>query len=367
MTIEIPAAVQWLVPIVVGAHWPEGDEDALRRLGQAWERAATAINQATGDGDAAAHAALGAMQGPAADAFAEYWDRFVAGEEQFLVTVAQACEQLAQGCEEAALNVEYTKLSIVAALLILAAQIAAMIAATWATFGASTAGVPIAQAATRLTVQSIFKKLVEQIALRSAANVTINVGVDVAIQALQTGFSGREGWDLGNTVDAGRAGLAAGLAGGAVGGVGKAVGTTTTSFGTAALRGVGEGALAGAGGNVLNDAAHLSAVNWDGAVSGAVSGSLGGALDGTRNRHQGLDETWHRAKDSEYTAGPNTQGWRFTTEDGAEVRANVDDPYTGSWNSADAKRLPSHSAPNSVTVDEDEYRLPTTLEPGRGS
>jgi hypothetical protein len=43
MTIQIPEAVQWLVPIVVGADWPEGDEDALRRLAQAWEQAAAAI------------------------------------------------------------------------------------------------------------------------------------------------------------------------------------------------------------------------------------------------------------------------------------------------------------------------------------
>ena len=94
MTIQIPEAVQWLVPIVVGADWPEGDEDALRRLAQAWEQAATAIGEVAGDGNTAALAALSAIQGEAADAFAEHWDRFVAGDEQFLVTLQQACEQL---------------------------------------------------------------------------------------------------------------------------------------------------------------------------------------------------------------------------------------------------------------------------------
>ncbi|MGH8964868.1 MAG: hypothetical protein ACRDXB_06005, partial [Actinomycetes bacterium] len=73
MTIQIPEPVQWLVPIVVGADWPEGDEDALRRLAQAWEQAAKAISVATGDGSAAAQAVGSAMQGEAADAFAEYW------------------------------------------------------------------------------------------------------------------------------------------------------------------------------------------------------------------------------------------------------------------------------------------------------
>ncbi|MGH3910704.1 MAG: hypothetical protein ACRDRM_07710, partial [Pseudonocardiaceae bacterium] len=100
--------------------------------------------------------------------------------------------------------------------------------------------------------------------------------------------------------------------------------------------------------------------------SGAVSGSVGGALDGTTNRHQGLHETWHNPEGSDYTAGPNTQGWRFTTEDGAEVRANVDDPYTGSWNSSQGRNIPSDGGPNNVNVDDEDYRLPSPA-PGRGA
>ena len=361
MTIQIPEAVQWLVPIVVGADWPEGDEDALRRLALAWERAATAIGEVTGDGNAAAQAALNAIQGEAAYAFAEYWDRFVAGDEQFLVTLQQACEQLGQGCDETALNIEYTKLTIIAALLVLAAQISAMAAAAVATLGASTAGIPIAQAATRITVQLAFRELIRQI----ATNVAINVGVDGVIQGLQFARGDRERWDVGNTVDAGISGLMSGAAGGAVGGASKLLGTTTTNFGEAALRSAGEGALAGAGGNALNDLAHGNAPSLQSLGSGAVSGSVGGALDGTTNRHQGLDETWHRPDDSEYIAGPNTQGWRFTTEDGAEVRANVDNPYTGSWNSGQGKHIPDDGGPNNVNVDNDDYLLPTSLEPTR--
>ena len=322
MTIQIPEAVQWLVPIVVGADWPEGDEDALRRLAQAWEQAATAIGEVTGDGNAAAQAALEAMQGSAAEAFAEYWDRFVAGDEQILVTLREACEQLGGGCGETALNIEYTKLSIIAALLILAAQIAAMIASAFATFGASTAGIPIAQAATRITVQLAFRELIKQIAL----NVAINVGVDVAIQGLQIARGDRSlsEWDFGKTVDAGISGVAAGVASGGVGLVSDALGRTTTNFGAAALRGTGEGAIAGAGGNALNDLAHGDLPSLQSLGSGALSGSVGGALDGTVNRHQELHETWHSPESSGYTAGPNTQGWQFTTPDGAEVRANDD-------------------------------------------
>ncbi|HSL07026.1 MAG TPA: hypothetical protein VK887_03515 [Pseudonocardiaceae bacterium] len=304
MTIQIPEPVQWLVPVVVGTDWPESDEDALRRLAEAWERAATAISQATGEGNVAARAALGTMQGEAADAFAEYWDRFVSGDEQFLGTLEQACADLAEGCDEAALNVEYTKLAIIAALLILAAQIAAMIAAAFATFGASTAGIPIAQAATRITVQLAFRELIRQIAI----SVTINVGVDAAIQGLQVAGGDRESWDLAKTADAGIAGAAAGVAGSGVGLASDALGRSTSNFGAAALRGAGEGAIAGAGGNALNDLAHGTAPSLQSLGLSAASGSVGGALDGTANRHQGLPETWHSPENSDYTDGTNAQG-----------------------------------------------------------
>jgi hypothetical protein len=363
MTIQIPEAVQWLVPIVVGADWPEGDEDALRRLAQAWEQAATAIGEVAGDGDTAAQAARSAIQGAAADAFAEHWDRFVAGDEQFLVTLQQACEQLGQGCDETALNIEYTKLSIIAALIILAAQIAAMVAAAFATLGASTAGIPIAQAATRITVQLAFRELIRKI----ATDVAINVSVDAVIQGLQIvrGDRALTEWDLGKTVDTGISGMAAGVASGGVGLASGALGATTSNFGAAVLRSGGEGAIAGAGGNALNDLAHGNAPSLQSLGSGAASGSIGGALGGMTNRHEGLDETWRSPASSDYTAGANTRGWRFTMDDGVEIRANVDTPYTGAWNSSQAQHIPAVGGPNNVNVDNDDYLLPTSLEPTR--
>lgn len=96
-----------------------------------------------------------------------------------------------------------------------------------------------------------------------------------------------------------------------------------------------------------------------------MSGSVGGALGGITNRHQGLHETWHGPEGSDYTAGPNQQGWRFTTQDGAEARANVDSPYTGPWNGSQAQHIPSDGGPNNVNVDNDDYLLPTSLESDR--
>ncbi|WP_158851394.1 WXG100-like domain-containing protein [Saccharothrix deserti] len=365
MGIEIPGAVEWLVPIVVGADWPEGDETALRRVGVAWEQAAKTVEEVIGDGNAAAQAALGAMEGETAEAFERYWKQYVEGS-QYLVELQKLCDDLADGCDEAALNIEYTKLSIIAALIILAAQIAMMIASAVATFGTSTAGIPIAQAATRLTVQMIFRELVKQILI----NVAINVGVDALIQGLQFAKGDRESWDVGKTVEAGVSGLAAGIAGGLVGAGSKALGNTTTNFLQAAGRGAAEGAIAGAGGNLINNALHGKFTLEDtvkGVVSGASSGSVGGAVGGMSNRHGGLNATWDTGSGGGYTAGHNTQGHTFQSPDGATTRANVDgNPYTGGWNSGRAQNIPGDGGPANVNdPHDDDYRGGSSANPPR--
>jgi len=365
MGIEIPGAVEWLVPIVVGADWPEGDETALRRLSEAWTAAATAVGEVIQDGNGASTAALGCMSGETSEAFEKYWKQFVEGDA-YLVNLQQLCTDLASGSDDAALNIEYTKLSIIAALIILAAQIVAMIASAVATFGASTAGVPIAQAATRVTVQMFFRELIKQIAV----NVAINVGVDAAIQGLQFAKGDRKSWDFDKTIDAGIAGVAAGVASGAVGSVSKGLGNASGNFFQAAGRGAAEGAIAGASGNVMNNWAHgkfgledtLGAV-----VSGASSGSVGGAVGGMSTRHEGLAGTWVPGETPGTTAGPNTQGHTFTTADGATVRANVEgNPYNSGWGSGKAQHIPSDGGPNNVNdARDDDYEVKTSANPPR--
>jgi hypothetical protein len=366
MGIEIPGAVEWLVPIVVGADWPEGDETALRRLSEAWTAAAAAVEDVIQDGQGAAGGALGCMSGQTAEAFDKYWKQFVEGDA-YLVNLQQLCTDLASGCDDAALNIEYTKLSIIAALIVLAAQIVAMIASAVATFGASTAGVPIAQAATRITVQMFFRELIKQIAI----NVAINVGIDLAIQGGQALAGNRKSWDVDKTVDAGIAGVAAGVASGAVGSLSKGLGNTTSNFVQAAGRGAVEGAVSGAAGNILNNYAHGKFGLEDtinAATSGAASGSVGGAVGGMSNRHGGLADTWGTgtSPDGSTVAGHNTQGHTFQTPDGSTVQANTPNPYTGGWGSGNAQHIPADGGPNNVNdARDDDYEVKTSANPPR--
>jgi hypothetical protein len=369
MGIEIPGAVEWLVPIVVGADWPEGDETALRRLGEAWAQAASVVGEVVQDGNGASTAAMGCMTGATAEAFDKYWKQFVEGEA-YLVELQKLCEDLGAGCDDAALNIEYTKLSIIAALIILAAQIVALIASAVATFGASTAGVPIAQAATRVTVQMFFRELIKQIAI----NVVINVGIDLGIQLGQAFAGNRKSWDATKTLDAGISGVAAGIASGAMGSLSKSVGNASSNFLQAAGRGAVEGAVAGAGGNIMNNWAHGKFGLEDtlkGAMSGAASGSVGGAVGGMSTRHEGLSNTWANgtSPDGSTTSGANTQGHTFTTPDGATTRANVPEgtnPYNAGWGSTRAGNIPSDGGPNNVNdARDDDYEVRTSANPPR--
>ncbi|MEU3645353.1 hypothetical protein AB0E59_18375 [Lentzea sp. NPDC034063] len=366
----MPESVQWLMPIVVGANWPEGDEEKLRVMRDAWTAAAKSVEEVLGDGNNASTAALGCMSGQTAEKFEEYWKKYTEGDA-YLVNLQQICTDLAAGCDKAALGIEYTKYSIILALIILAIQIAAMIASAVATFGTSTAGIPIAQAATRITVQMVFQQLVKQILI----NVAINVGVDAFIQGVQFAKGDRKSWDVGKTVDAGIAGVAAGVASGAVGVGSSALGTTTSNFAQAAGRGAVEGAVSGAAGNILNNVAHGKVSPGDfvsGAVSGAVSGSVGGAVGGMKTRHDGLHQTWGTgtSPDGQYTSGSNTQGHTHTTPDGSTAQANIPgNPYEPGFRSERAGRwttVPSEIGPNNVNDPHDsDYRVKSSANPPR--
>ncbi|HEX8865275.1 MAG TPA: hypothetical protein VF821_06410, partial [Lentzea sp.] len=197
MGIEMPAEVRWLIPIVVGDDWPEGDETALQRLAEVWKTAATDIDDAMRDAEDAVKEATSHMDGEAAEAFKTYWEKFVKGEEATLPKMKDVSEKLSTACRNCAMQIEYAKLSIIIALVILAIQIAMMIASAVGTFGASTAGIVPAQMATRAGVQMIFKQLVQRLmqqvgrnllgklALQVGIEVATSVATDLAVQGIQ--------------------------------------------------------------------------------------------------------------------------------------------------------------------------------------
>ncbi|ONI70513.1 hypothetical protein ALI144C_48625 [Actinosynnema sp. ALI-1.44] len=374
MGIEIPGEVKWLADKVVGTSWPEGDETAMRRLGDLWEQAAEAVEEVAKDGDAAAKAALPGMKSEGGEKFRQHWDGITRADYPKL---AALCREIADACRKSATSIEYTKLSIIAALVILAAQIAALVASAIATLGSSTAGIPIAMTATRVVVMRLLTELLKQIAI----NVAINLGVDVGIQTYQAAAGNRDEWDAGKTGKAIQAGAIAGAAGGLVGGgataasiraanrpitrltneageeivkqesrvfsraVANTMGTNSSNFGSAAARGAAQGATAGAMGNVSNDFVNgkRGSELLGSAIAGSSTGAVGGALGGTVNRHEGLTDAYL----------PGGEGLNHRVDGGPRHRQDPVEP-TGPWNSTHAQRIPD-SPPNNGNDESDEH------------
>ncbi|WP_447002636.1 toxin glutamine deamidase domain-containing protein [Saccharothrix isguenensis] len=304
--MEIPDEVKWLLPIVVGESWPEGDEDKLRELRDAWHRAAGAIPQVGSTADRGATSIIGEWTGDSAEAFEAAWGKYVDGDEAYFTSLTEACQALGDSCDATALDVEYTKYMIIASLIMLAISIAAMIASAVVTFGASTAGIVPAQIATRMTVQMIFRQLLQKLmqqgfkkvaqqvlqrVLREVAtNVATGVALDAGIQAVQVASGDRKSWDWGKTGDAAVGGAVEGVVGAASNAVpaGATRGMTDSVGGQvadgavrAATRGAVEGAVTTVGeAAVTGELDQLSAKDvLMGASGGAVDRGVSGATD----------------------------------------------------------------------------------------
>ncbi len=298
----MPDEVTWLFPIVVGESWPEGDEDALRRMAEAWRKAAEGIEGVKAAANNGAQQATSAMEGKTHDAFAKFWDGIGGdGDEAALKQLAEACEKLAKSCDDTALEIEHTKLTIIASLIALLAEIVAMLAAEPFTLGGSSAGIVAAQAGTRAVVTAVFRQLVLSIAKSVARELIVSVAIEFGVQGVQIAEGHRSGFDGGKFTEAAISGAIGGVVGGTFEGVGKSVGRgaghavgeaagdaashaaesgakdTAKALGKAALKegaqGAAEGAISTAGQQLVME----GKINWADVGKGALSGGVTGA------------------------------------------------------------------------------------------
>nr|WP_042182699.1 hypothetical protein [Kibdelosporangium sp. MJ126-NF4]CEL15156.1 PE-PGRS FAMILY PROTEIN [Kibdelosporangium sp. MJ126-NF4]CTQ93248.1 PE-PGRS FAMILY PROTEIN [Kibdelosporangium sp. MJ126-NF4] len=216
-----------IAPWVLGGEWPHGDEDAMIRLAEVWETAAKDIDAAMKAADGAVRQARANFDGPSAQQFDEFWAKFVQGDDAAFTKLKDGSEQLAKACRTCAMQIEYAKLSIRAALAALVIQVIAMIAASFATFGGSLAGIMPAQLATRQVIVTIFRTLVQRLGeqvdrnllhrmvFSVATEVAANVPTDAGIQLVQLAKGTREESDANLTLDAAKSGAISGVLGGA--------------------------------------------------------------------------------------------------------------------------------------------------------
>ena len=202
----------WLEDLnwLVGADFPEADEDALWRCSDAWAGAAAELRRLAPEVIVAGQRVTGALGGESGDAFADLWRQYAA-DEGLVARVGAACEQLAAACDGAAMEVEYAKIQYIAALVVLAVALAALTASLVAG-GVSALGIPVVVAAAQFTIRLILTRLVTAMAVGAAMNVVL----DGLAQSIQLLAGHRQEWDLTKTTRAGQDGAIYGAVGGGI-------------------------------------------------------------------------------------------------------------------------------------------------------
>ncbi|MGE5831273.1 MAG: hypothetical protein ACM30G_23350, partial [Micromonosporaceae bacterium] len=256
---------------VVGAEWPEADEDALRRCGQAWAAAAARLRDLGPEAERAGGLVLAAVEGEVAGRFADLWTSVCTGADGHVATLAGVCAELADACEHAASAVEYAKYQFVLALIALAIQIALLIAALVPSLGTSAAGIPVAVAATQITVRIVAVRLLQAI----ATGVVSNVAIDGLAQLIQALRGHRHEWDRSSTQRAATGGVNYGAATGLVLLAGGRLAPTLMHTRTGLAGAVGLAGLAGAGADAAWHGQWPGAADLTMAFTSAFAGGAG--------------------------------------------------------------------------------------------
>ncbi|MER7850698.1 hypothetical protein ABTZ03_42995 [Kitasatospora sp. NPDC096077] len=226
------SSVAKAVQKVTGMWWPDADPGKLRRVADAWDAMATALDNVTVPTNKAAAAIVANNHGPAIDAFGKFWGRYYGGKDKgWLPETAAACRALAKALRDFAHEVDKAidKLEEEAALV--AGTLLAGTALAIVTVGISEGAALAASAAIVATAASVGITVSETIALIAA---TVLVGaafgaveaitVDLAVaQPIRVELFGDGGYSLDEAVEAGKSGEIMGAAGGGLGAGGRAL------------------------------------------------------------------------------------------------------------------------------------------------
>ncbi|MFJ9519655.1 toxin glutamine deamidase domain-containing protein [Kitasatospora sp. NPDC101801] len=278
MAVELPEPLQWVLLLLAGTRWPEGDEDLMRDMGRRWRATAEALDEAGRASDAAVRRALDGQQGSAAEALEKDWNKLVlpadGSKPGFFPGMVKSCNAMADSLEAMANSTETAKISIVAQLGILAFEIATAEAAAPVTAGASMAAIAPAIQVSKMTVQQILKKLAKEIIEYALKEAFQEVAINLLAQSIQLASGNRkelDGKELGMSAAGGAIG---GAAGGMIGkGLGAAGGKLIGKKMDTLPAQMVEGALTDVGADVVTQLALTGEVDGSGLGGSALSGA----------------------------------------------------------------------------------------------
>ncbi|WP_305788449.1 toxin glutamine deamidase domain-containing protein [Symbioplanes lichenis] len=172
-------ALEW----VVGFDWPDGNERATWDVADQWYAITGVLGNArTESGDAATQVA-GAYTGVGGAAFGEAWTRLAGTPDSPLEILLQATDELARLVDGGGADIEAAKLEAWIEIGLFLTELIGMTVAVALTLGAASPAAGGLIAATRLAIQQIFKRLVEQMG-RKAIKQTVKAAGQRAVKQL---------------------------------------------------------------------------------------------------------------------------------------------------------------------------------------
>jgi hypothetical protein len=300
VSAHVPEEIQWLLELVVGERWPDGDEGRLRDLSRVWSQAAGDLESLRQQATADANAIHPAAKGAAADAFAAYWAKNIddgrtswpsGATPAALPWAVEFCKGMAQSCDAGALEIETAKLTIIGNLVILAATLAPQLLIPGEGEAAVAVEVPIAREAAQFVLKEAVQNILKKCLQEAVKMALMQGGLALGAQLFQMAEGHRRGVDwasVGTSAEGGAVGGALGAGfGGVTGAAGKALGGGfEKSLGTA----VGRTAVAVAGGmatNVGSDLLMNGNVSLADLTGGMGAAAVGGAAEGLHDAMSG--------------------------------------------------------------------------------
>ncbi|MGZ8178591.1 WXG100-like domain-containing protein [Williamsia sp. SKLECPSW1] len=179
--MSLPGGLQFALGFIGGGFtYPEGDEDALHDMGDAYAQASVALRSAGADVLAGSESLGSVITGDVHHAMVRYFGE-IAGPRGVdgLADNFAKCELL---CDATAVSVIVAKSAFVLTLEVFAVQLALDIALAAETFGASMAAAVAEGALTGAVLRTIIERLVSEITTHISAAVLKEIGRDVVAE-----------------------------------------------------------------------------------------------------------------------------------------------------------------------------------------
>ncbi|MER7771789.1 hypothetical protein [Kitasatospora sp. NPDC096140] len=234
---------------VTGMWWPDADPGKLRKVADAWEAMATAIDNVTAPTNQAAAAIVANNHGPAIDAFGTFWGQYYGGKDSagkgkgWLPDTAEACRSLAKALREFAHEVDKAikkleeEAAIVGGTLLVGGALAFVTFSISADIAVATAaGIVATAASVGVAVSEVVATIAATILVGAVFGAVEAIAVDVAVaQPIRVEFFGDGGYSLTEAADSAETGGIMGAAGGGLGAGGRAVAAAAESAESASV------------------------------------------------------------------------------------------------------------------------------------